>query len=201
MAALYLILLVGWLALVGAVRSAIHLRRSGTVPLRVDDPRGAPQWWARVLATAGLVAAIGAPLADVAGVEPLGPRGHPAAVVAGVLLVVVGTVGTLWAQSTMGDSWRADVDPEARTELVVDGPFRRVRNPIIVGTALTAAGLAAILPNPLTAAMLVLFVTTWEVQIRLVEEPYLARVHGDRYRSYAARTGRFVPGIGRRRAG
>jgi protein-S-isoprenylcysteine O-methyltransferase Ste14 len=36
--------------------------------------------------------------------------------------------------------------------------------------------------------------------VRALEEPYLARLHGDVYRSYAARTGRFLPGIGRMRA-
>jgi protein-S-isoprenylcysteine O-methyltransferase Ste14 len=33
--------------------------------------------------------------------------------------------------------------------------------------------------------------------VRLVEEPYLERVHGEAYRAYAERTGRFVPRIGR----
>jgi protein-S-isoprenylcysteine O-methyltransferase Ste14 len=36
-----------------------------------------------------------------------------------------------------------------------------------------------------------------EIQVRLVEEPYLLRTHGDAYREYAARVGRFVPGLGR----
>jgi hypothetical protein len=33
--------------------------------------------------------------------------------------------------------------------------------------------------------------------VRCVEEPYLIRVHGDAYRSYARAVGRFLPGIGR----
>jgi protein-S-isoprenylcysteine O-methyltransferase Ste14 len=45
--------------------------------------------------------------------------------------------------------------------------------------------------------MLVAFLAGLEIQVRLVEEPYLIRVHGDAYRTYAARTGRFVPGVGR----
>jgi SAM-dependent methyltransferase len=36
-----------------------------------------------------------------------------------------------------------------------------------------------------------------EVQVRLVEEPYLLRTHGRAYAEYGARTGRFVPGLGR----
>jgi protein-S-isoprenylcysteine O-methyltransferase Ste14 len=43
-------------------------------------------------------------------------------------------------------------------------------------------------------------VVTWlglELQVRAVEEPYLLRTHGDEYRVYAARVGRFLPGVGR----
>ena len=74
-----------------------------------------------------------------------------------------------------------------------------MRNPIFSGAALTAAGLALVVPNVLSLAMLVLFVAGLEIQVRLVEEPYLLRVHGEAYRRYAARTGRFLPGVGRLR--
>ncbi len=45
--------------------------------------------------------------------------------------------------------------------------------------------------------MLLAFLIALEIQVRLVEEPYLQRVHGEAYRRYAARTGRFMPWIGR----
>jgi len=99
----------------------------------------------------------------------------------------------------MGESWRGDVDASIRTPLVTRGPFRLVRNPIFSGAALTATGLALVVPNVLSLAMLVLFVAGLEIQVRLVEEPYLLRVHGDAYRRYAERTGRFLPGVGRLR--
>jgi protein-S-isoprenylcysteine O-methyltransferase Ste14 len=38
-----------------------------------------------------------------------------------------------------------------------------------------------------------------ELQTRLIEEPYLGAIHGERYAAYAARVGRFLPGIGRLR--
>jgi protein-S-isoprenylcysteine O-methyltransferase Ste14 len=98
----------------------------------------------------------------------------------------------------MGESWRGDVDPDARTDLVVTGPFRRVRNPIAICTATTIVGLALVVPNMLTAGMVAFSVTSLQLQVRLVEEPYLERVHGRSYREYVERTGRFLPGIGRR---
>ncbi|MGC4763322.1 hypothetical protein ACLQ20_10755 [Micromonospora sp. DT46] len=41
-------------------------------------------------------------------------------------------------------------------------------------------------------------VASVQVQVRAVEEPYLIRTHGATYLMYAARTGRFWPGLGRR---
>ena len=85
--------------------------------------------------------------------------------------------------------------------MITTGPFRLVRNPIFIATAATTAGLALIVPNLLAAAMLVAFVAALELQVRLVEEPYLHRVHGTAWERYAALTGRFLPWIGRHRPG
>jgi protein-S-isoprenylcysteine O-methyltransferase Ste14 len=83
------------------------------------------------------------------------------------------------------------------TRLVTDGPFRVVRNPIMAGVVLTWLGIAMLVPNVLSAAMLVFVIASLEVQVRRVEEPYLIATHGEAYRRYASRTGRFVPGLGR----
>lgn len=138
-------------------------------------------------------------MAELAGVAPFGFLDHPVVRYAGLALALLGIAGTLAAQSAMGDSWRPDVDPEARRPLVTTGPFRLVRNPVLTCTATTAFGLALMVPNPFALLTLAAFVTAWEIQVRLVEEPYLARVHGVDYRGYAARTGRFLPMIGRLR--
>ena len=49
----------------------------------------------------------------------------------------------------------------------------------------------------LTAAGLVCLVVAVQLQVRVVEEPYLLATHGKTYAAYAARVGRFVPGAGR----
>ena len=199
MAILALILFVVWIGLVVGVPSYLSLRRTGTIDIVARGQRGSPQWWARWISSLGFVLAVAAPLADLAGWPAIAPLDRTAVGIFGVVLVVVGIAITLSAQVTMGASWRGDVDPDARTELVTTGPFAVVRNPIFSGTAITAIGLALLVPNIFAVAMLILFVTAWEIQVRLVEEPYLSRVHGDVYRRYAARTGRFVPWVGRLR--
>jgi protein-S-isoprenylcysteine O-methyltransferase Ste14 len=52
-------------------------------------------------------------------------------------------------------------------------------------------------PTWLGTAAVVVIVLALELQVRAVEEPYLVRTHGNEYRAYASRVGRFVPGIGR----
>jgi protein-S-isoprenylcysteine O-methyltransferase Ste14 len=52
-------------------------------------------------------------------------------------------------------------------------------------------------PNVVALAGLVALLIALEIQVRLVEERHLLRAHGDSYRQYAARVGRFVPGLGR----
>jgi len=199
MAVLDLVLVAAWVGLVSLLRGVLYFVRTGSSPVRLRDRPGSPQWWARVVSTVGLLLAIAAPLAELAGLAPFGPLDQPLVRWVGVALVIVGIVITVGSQLAMGRSWRADVDPDARSALVTSGPFRLVRNPVFAGSAVSVVGLALVIPNVVSLLMVAAFLAGLEIQVRLVEEPYLLRVHGDAYRDYAARTGRFMPGVGRLR--
>jgi protein-S-isoprenylcysteine O-methyltransferase Ste14 len=199
MPVLDLVLVAAWVGLVSLLRGALYYLRTGSSPVRLRDRPGSPQWWSRVLSTVGVLLAIAAPLAELAGLAPFGPLDQPLVRWGGVVLVIVGVVITIGSQLAMGRSWRADVDPDARSPLVTTGPFRLVRNPVFAGSAVSVVGLALFVPNVVSLLMVVAFVAGLEIQVRLVEEPYLLRLHGDAYRDYAARTGRFVPGFGKLR--
>ena len=121
----------------------------------------------------------------------------PAQVGFGVSVYTLGLVVTFVAQLQMGDAWRIGVDPTERTRLIVHGLFRGVRNPIYAGMLLSAGGLAWLAPTWLSLIGFGTLLAALELQVRLLEEPYLLRTHGAEYRAYAARAGRFVPGIGR----
>lgn len=108
-----------------------------------------------------------------------------------------GLAATLRAQVEMGRSWRIGVDADERTELVTGGTFAWSRNPIFACMVAVASGTALAVPGPGTVLGTGLLCAGVEAQVRLVEEPYLSRVHGERYRDYAGRTGRFVPWLGR----
>jgi protein-S-isoprenylcysteine O-methyltransferase Ste14 len=197
MAVLALVLIVVWLVVVAGFRAYLQYRRTGAIRALTRTQPRSTQWWAKLLSVVGVMFAFAAPVAELAGLAPIGFLDHLILRIAGVVLVVLGIAGILLAQSAMGDSWRGDVDLEARTPLVTTGPFRVVRNPIFTSVATTEIGLALMVPNVFSALMLAAFLAAIQIQVRLVEEPYLLDVHGEDYRRYAARTGRFLPWIGR----
>lgn len=172
----------------------LQIRRTGaaSVPRHRDPPRS-PQWRARLLAALGFACAVAAPLADLAGLDPIPLLDRAPLRTTGVVLVVVGIAATLAAQLAMGASWRPDVDPTTRTALVTSGPFRLVRNPIFTATA---AGLALLVPNLLAAAMLVAFLAALQLQVRLVERALPAPRPRDRLGA-VRRTDRTLPPRGR----
>ena len=118
----------------------------------------------------------------------------------GFVLAVIGILGTFVAQLALGASWRIGVDQAERTTLVTSGPFRLVRNPVFTAAASVFLGLALMVPNPVAIAGMAVTVIGIEIQVRLVEEPYLRGVHGAVYTDYASRVGRFLPGVGRLRS-
>jgi protein-S-isoprenylcysteine O-methyltransferase Ste14 len=65
--------------------------------------------------------------------------------------------------------------------------------------AVTGVGLALMVPNLVSLIGAALLHVALQLQVRVVEEPYLREVHGTTYAGYAATTGRFLPGIGRLR--
>ena len=197
-----------WAALIGfaifsllafGLRSLVHYRRTGTSGfVGLSGRPGSAEWWGGVLFALALLVALAAPLLALAGVAPADPAlARPGPQIAGVLLWAAGVAGTLWAQFAMGESWRIGVDPTARTALVARGPFRWIRNPIFTAMSLAAVGQALLVPSLVSLLAVTLLALALEVQVRLVEEPYLTRMHGERYRSYAASAGRFLPGLGR----
>jgi protein-S-isoprenylcysteine O-methyltransferase Ste14 len=192
--ALYLV----WALLAFGMRTWVQLRRTGDTGFRgVRGDPGSVEWWAGALFVLALLIGVAAPVVGILDVEPLDGFDSTAVHVAGVVATVVGIVLTLIAQLSMGDSWRVGVDHNERTVLVTSGPFTFVRNPIYSAMSVTAIGFALLVGNWLALVGLVVLATALELQVRVVEEPYLLAVHGDAYRSYATRVGRFVPGFGR----
>jgi protein-S-isoprenylcysteine O-methyltransferase Ste14 len=186
-----------FMVLAFGVRSVVQRKRTGSAGFNGMRGRpGSAEWWAGVSFVVAVVAGLVAPALQLAGVvAPV--LGGWLVHAAGIVVTAGGVVATLWAQGAMGDSWRVGVDPDEITGLVTGGPFAVVRNPIFSAMTVAAIGLALLAPNVVSIAAVVVLVVAIALQVRVVEEPYLVRVHGEAYVAYASRVGRLVPGVGR----
>lgn len=118
--------------------------------------------------------------------------------VLGALVMLAGIGLLAVAQLQMGASWRIGIEEGAKPGLVTGGLYRHSRNPIYVGLLLAVTGYAALLPTVLSLVLLAGSYVGIRMQIA-AEEAYLAATYGDAFGDYAARVGRLLPGLGRRR--
>jgi protein-S-isoprenylcysteine O-methyltransferase Ste14 len=190
-------LLIAYGVVAFVLRALIQLRLTGSTGIKgISGRPGSVEWVGGVLFILAIAVSVAGAGKDGAVIDALDGR---VAHIAGAVLAIGGLVATAGAQLAMGDAWRVGVDPDERTRLVTGGPFGLVRNPIYAGMIPFFLGIALLVPNPLTLGGAALLVAALELQTRLVEEPYLRRVHGTDYGNYAARVGRFLPGVGRLR--
>ena len=197
-----IVLEVTFFALAFGWRSWIQWRRTGSTGF-IRPRRGAST--AALVGSGGFVLAlvllVVAPIADLANLARVDILDTAWAAAAGIGLGVGGVALTLVAQLAMGDSWRVGVDPAARTDLVTGGVFGSVRNPIFTAMVIATAGLVLLVPNVVSVSAFVVLVAALQVQVRLVEEPYLRTTHGPSYDTYLTTVGRFLPGVGLQPAG
>ena len=198
MAVTALIFYLVFLIVAFGVRSLVHYRRTGDNGFRGLSCRNPAEWLTSALLVGGVVLAGVAPVAEL--LDFIAPSDLAATWWlrrAGVALGVTGIAITVISQYQMGNSWRIGVDTTETTRLMTNGLFGLVRNPIFTGVLVATVGLAMTVPNLISATAAVCVFLGLEMQARWIEEPYLTRVHGARYRAYARAVGRFLPGVGR----
>jgi protein-S-isoprenylcysteine O-methyltransferase Ste14 len=112
----------------------------------------------------------------------------------GTLLIVAGLglfVSTVSLFATAGRGTLAPWDPPEK--LVVRGPYRCLRHPMITGVSLVLAGEALIFASTAIAVELAVFVAVNAIYLPLVEEPALVRRFGPEYERYMDEVGRWLP--------
>jgi protein-S-isoprenylcysteine O-methyltransferase Ste14 len=184
---------------VGVVwRSWRQLRRTGSTGLRLVGARvGSAEWFGGLGLAMAVCVTLAAPVSQLLGVlAPLPFLNTRWIQAAGIAVAVIGISAVLYAQLAMGDSWRIGVDRSETTNLVRSGVFGVVRNPIYLAMFVFWLGVTLVAPNIVALIGYLLLVAAIELQVRCVEEPYLLRVHGDAYREYGRRVGRFAPRVG-----
>jgi protein-S-isoprenylcysteine O-methyltransferase Ste14 len=94
----------------------------------------------------------------------------------------------------------ADLEVSPKTQdLVVTGPYRYSRNPMLFGACVFYYGVAAYLNSVIAAALVTLFVIFMLLFVKLTEEPRLLKDFGSDYEDYRRRVSMFVPWTHKRR--
>ena len=112
----------------------------------------------------------------------------------GVAVLGVGLalfVSSLRRFATEGQGTLAPWDPPR--ELVVRGPYRYVRNPMISGVFLVLVGEALLLLSRPHGAWAATFFVINAIYIPLIEEPQLAHRFGPSYENYRRHVPRLIP--------
>ena len=108
---------------------------------------------------------------------------------AGVVLIL-----TMICWRKMGRDWRMGIDPCEKNNLIVSGPFARVRHPIYALQQMLAILSVLVVPIPIMAIIALLEIVLLSFEA-IREERHLLKMHGEVYRIYMQRTGRFIPAL------
>jgi protein-S-isoprenylcysteine O-methyltransferase Ste14 len=118
----------------------------------------------------------------------------PAVAALGVTLIALGLVLVARTVALFAAEARGTLAPwDPTAQLVVRGPYRYVRNPMISGVLLILLGEAALFGS---LALLLWFLAVFVVNaiyFPLVEEPGLKRRFGEEYQTYRAHVPRWFP--------
>jgi protein-S-isoprenylcysteine O-methyltransferase Ste14 len=114
--------------------------------------------------------------------------------VTGVPLFVLGVIMVSWCMLIFRLSRGTPVPFSPPRELVVSGPYRYTRNPMLTGLFATVAGAGLFLRSPsiVLVALPVLVIGAY-LELKIIEEPELRRRLGAPYVEYARRVPMFLP--------
>jgi protein-S-isoprenylcysteine O-methyltransferase Ste14 len=111
-----------------------------------------------------------------------------------VPLWIMGTAIIVWCSVDMvrkGRGTPAHVDPPK--ELIVNGLYRYVRNPIYVGALLVQLGFILWSGSGLMIVYFLSFTLAYQILIVLIEEPILRHMFGEAYLAYCRQVPRWIP--------
>lgn len=125
-----------------------------------------------------------------------GANVQPLTAVVGGVLVAAGLGLVVWTVLLFVKVGHGTLAPWSPTsKLVVRGPYRYVRNPMITGVATILAGQALFFRSWAILIELAVFVLVNAIYFPLVEEPGLRRRFGQDYEEYRARVPRWLPRV------
>jgi protein-S-isoprenylcysteine O-methyltransferase Ste14 len=121
---------------------------------------------------------------------------EPVTGVIGGALIAIGLALVAWTITLFVKVGRGTLAPwDPTSKLVVRGPYRHVRNPMITGVGTILAGQALFFRSWGIAIELAVFAAVNAIYFPLVEEPGLQRRFGAEYEEYRDRVPRWLPRV------
>jgi protein-S-isoprenylcysteine O-methyltransferase Ste14 len=112
----------------------------------------------------------------------------------GALLIALGAILLLTCIYEFAARGRGTLSPaDPPTELVVQGLYRYVRNPMYLSVLTIVAGEIILTRSGALAVYWLLFFVAANLLVRGYEEPYLTRQFGSSYEHYMREVGRWIP--------
>jgi protein-S-isoprenylcysteine O-methyltransferase Ste14 len=113
-----------------------------------------------------------------------------------VPLCITGAIIIVWCSVDMVQKGRgtpAHIDPPK--QLIINGLYRYVRNPIYLGALLFQLGYIFWSGSSLMIVYFLFFVLAYQILIVLIEEPILRHMFGEGYQAYCRRVPRWIPSL------
>ena len=113
---------------------------------------------------------------------------------AGIVLLCAGLSGAAWTMWLFGKKGRGTAAPwNPPKKLVIEGPYRHVRNPMITSVLILLIAEALLLNSWLPVGLFALFLGANMLYFPLVEEKGLERRFGQDYLTYKREVPRWLP--------
>lgn len=156
-------------------------------------------WWRHLLSVllAPATMTVFIPWAIAAATDAHAPglgtaRGLTLAVIGG-LLIAAGLAMLVWTVVLFDRIGEGTLAIGSPVKLVVRGPYRHVRNPMMTGVFCIQLGTAIATESPWLFGWFAFFFTCVLIAIRGVEEPHLRRRFGADYDEYVRHVPRWIP--------
>lgn len=155
-------------------------------------------WWRHLvsvlIAPATVTVLVPGAICWLAGFDapPLGAVRWPLGIL-GAAFVAAGVGMLVWTVVLFDRVGEGTLGIGEPVRLVVRGPYRRVRNPMMTGVFSILVGEVLLTASPWLLAWCAFFVALTTVVIRVIEEPHLTKRYGPDYERYRRHVPRWIP--------
>jgi protein-S-isoprenylcysteine O-methyltransferase Ste14 len=116
----------------------------------------------------------------------------PIVTYAGLTLFGISIAMGWFISAHLKESWRVGIHEDQKTELIIDGIYKYVRNPYFISYYFMFFSLFLVRPSIILLVLIAITITIFHRMV-MNEERHLLELHGEKYMNYKETTGRYLP--------